>query len=90
MLKSTINAATITASFPLPLLNPIATITSPPTYATIRAAQTQLNANATTVPSYAGDGIHGHLALTLKTADYKIKSKGVDFIASKGVTLSTR
>jgi hypothetical protein len=80
MLKSTINAATITASFPHPLLNPIATITSPPTYATIRAAQTQLNANATTVPSYAGDGIHGHLALTLKTADYLIKSGGVDFI----------
>jgi hypothetical protein len=79
--SSPLTAAAITASFPHPILHPIATITSPPTYATIRAAQTQLNANATTVPSYAGDGIHGHLALTLKTADYKIKSNGVDFIA---------
>jgi hypothetical protein len=78
--SSTLTAAVITASFPHPILDPIATLTSPPTYATIRAAQTQLNANATTVPSYAGDGIHGHLALTLKDADYQIKSGGVAFL----------
>ncbi|KAI2493163.1 hypothetical protein MHU86_21386 [Fragilaria crotonensis] len=78
---STLTAASITASFPNPILSPIATVTSPPTYATIRLAQTQLNANATTVPSYAGDGIHGHLALTLLPAAYLLRSGNVPFIA---------
>lgn len=78
---STLTAASITASFPNPIISPIATVTSPPTYATIRLAQTQLNANATTVPSYAGDGIHGHLALTLLPAAYLLRSGNVPFIA---------
>jgi hypothetical protein len=56
--------------------------TSPPTYATIRFALTQLNANATTVLLYAGDGIHGHLALTLLPAAYLLHSGNVPFIAS--------
>jgi hypothetical protein len=76
----TLTAASITASFPNPILSAIATITSPPTYATIRLAQTQLNANATTVPSYAGDGIHGHLALTLAPAAYLQVSGNMPFI----------
>jgi hypothetical protein len=78
---ATLTAASITASFPNPILSPIATVTSPPTYATIRLAQTQLNANATTVPSYAGDGIHGHLALTLLPAAYLLLSGDIPFIA---------
>ena len=76
----TLTAASITASFPNPILSPIATVTSPPTYATIRLAQTQLNANATTVPSYAGDGIHGHLALTLTPTAYLLISGNVPFL----------
>ena len=76
-----LTASSITASFPIPVLTPIATITSPPTYATIRLAQTQLNSNATTVPSHEGDGIHGHLALTLKPAAYLLRSGGIPFIA---------
>ena len=82
MQKSTgLTATSITASFPIPVLTPIATLTSPPTYATIRLAQTQLNSNATTVPSYAGDGIHGHLALTLTPAAYLLRSGGIPFVA---------
>ena len=78
--SSTLTSASITASFPTPILTPIATLTSPPTYATIRLAQTQLNANATTVPSYAGDGIHGHLSLTLLPAAYLLISGNIPFI----------
>ena len=76
----TLTAASITASFPNPILSAIATVTSPPTYATLRLAQTHLNANATTVPSYAGDGIHGHLALTLTPAAYLLVSGNIPFI----------
>jgi hypothetical protein len=78
---TTHTAASITASFPIPVLTPIATSTSPPTYATIRLAQTQLNSNAITVPSYEGDGIHGHLALTLSPAAYLLLSGGIPFVA---------
>ena len=67
--------------FPIPVLTPIATVTSPPTYATICLAQTQLNSNATTVPSHERDGIHGHPALTLSPAAYLLRSGGVPFIA---------
>ena len=82
MQKSTVLTATsITASFPIPVLSHIATVTSPPTYATIRLTQTQLNSNAITVPSYAGDGIHGHLALTLTAAAYLLRSGGIPFVA---------
>ena len=58
---SLLTAESITDSFPQqPMISPIATVPSPPTYATIRLAQTQLNAySTTTVPSYAGDGING-------------------------------
>ena len=79
--STTLNAASLTASFPNPILSPIATVTTPPTYATLRLAQTQLNANATTVPSYAGDGIHGHLALTLSPSAYLVISGGLPFLA---------
>ena len=82
MLKSSSpTAAAITASFPIPVLSPIATKTSPPTYASIRLAQTQLNSNATTVPSHEGDGVHGHLALTLTPAAYLLRSGSIPFVA---------
>ena len=74
-------AASITASFPIPVLTAIATATSLPTFATIRLTQTQLNSNAVTVPSHEGDGIHGHLALTLTPAAYVIRSGGFPFTA---------
>ena len=66
----TLTVSVITASFPTIVLTPISTATNPPTYATLRAAQTQLNANAASIPSHGGDGLHGHIVLTLATPDY--------------------
>jgi hypothetical protein len=66
----TLTASVITASFPTIKLTPISTATNPPTYATLRAAQTQLNANAASIPSHGGDGLHGHVALTLSPTEY--------------------
>jgi len=72
----------ITESFPVKVLSPIATSIAPPSYATIQLAQTQLNSNATSVPSQGGDGVHGHLALTVTPARYAELSNGnVAFVA---------
>ena len=70
----TLTASVITASFPTLKLSPISTATNPPTYATLRAAQTQLNANAASIPSHGGDGLHGHISLTLSATDYAVLS----------------
>ena len=70
----TLTASVITASFPTLKLTPISSATHPPTYATLRAAQTQLNANAASIPSHGGDGLHGHVALTLSPTDYALLS----------------
>ena len=74
MATLTLTASVITASIPTLKLTPISTTTNTPTYATLRAAQTQLNANAASIPSHGGDGLHGHVALTLSPADYAILS----------------
>jgi hypothetical protein len=75
-------ASKIMDSFQCKTLAIIATATAPPTYSTIRKAQTQLNSNAMSIPSLRGDGILGHLALTISPADYQAASLGnVPFIA---------
>jgi len=55
----------ITANFPTAILTPLASLTSPPTYLSLKTAQRDLNANAASVHSYTGGGRHGHLALTI-------------------------
>jgi hypothetical protein len=78
--STTPTASSITASFPTPLITPLtSTATGQPTYATIRIAQTQLNGNAASIPSHSGDGIHGHLALTIAPDQYLLLT-GVAFI----------
>jgi hypothetical protein len=73
-------ASSITASFPTPIITPLASATTgQPTYATIRMAQTQLNGNAASIPSHSGDGVHGHLALTIAPAEYLLLT-GVAFL----------
>jgi len=52
----------ITANFPTAILTPLASLTSPPTYLSLKTAQRDLNANAASVHSYTGGG---HLALTI-------------------------
>ena len=72
----TTSISKIADSFPIKTLTPISTSTSKPTYATITVAQTQLNGNAMSVPSDGGDGILGHLALTVTAAVYDDLSAG--------------
>jgi hypothetical protein len=71
----------ILEAFLVQKLTTIATSTEPPTYTTLYKAQLELNSNATAIYSYAGDGAHGHLALTISAADYMLTSAGnVPFI----------
>jgi hypothetical protein len=52
-----------------------------PSYNSIHVAISQLNANAASVPSSGGDGILGHLVLTLGNAAYaKISMGNVDHL----------
>ena len=89
LLNMTSNAAytspastgTVASSFPHPTLTPIATSTTEPTYSTLRIAQTQLNANATSIHSNAGDGIHGHIVLVLPPAEFAVLAEGAVFEA---------
>jgi hypothetical protein len=66
----------LTAAFPHPILNPLCDSLSGPTCSTIYAAKLQLNANAASVHSNSGNGIHGHLALTITAAAYTAISVG--------------
>jgi hypothetical protein len=69
----------ITSTFPISALTPIATTTSPPTHQTLRLAQKELNACATSVHSDAGGGREGHLCLTIPTATFDALT-GVPFV----------
>ena len=70
------------AALPVVTLTPITTNLAPPTYATIKIAQTELNSNAASIASTGGDGVHGHLALTITPEQYTAISVGnIPFIA---------
>jgi hypothetical protein len=58
------------SDFPHKVLEPIATLTAPPTYATLKVAQRQLSTNAAAIPTLNGGGAHGHMALTLTARAY--------------------
>jgi hypothetical protein len=58
------------SDFPHKVLDPIATTTVPPTYATLKVAQRQLSTNAAAIPTLNGGGAHGHMALTLTARAY--------------------
>jgi hypothetical protein len=58
------------SDFPHKVLDPIATDTTAPSYASLLLAQRQLSANASAIPSLNGGGAHGHMALTLSAEAY--------------------
>jgi hypothetical protein len=60
----------ITANFPFLELTPFADDRHPPIFSTLRTLQRELNANATSVHSNDGGGLHGHLTLTVTPARY--------------------
>ena len=76
-------------NFPNPVLTPPATLNEPPCYATIRKMQTELNANAASVHSNAGNGVHGYLILTMIQAEYlNVTGSDVEFEVPKNPTLA--
>jgi hypothetical protein len=62
----------ITSSFPVATLTPLAIGTNEPTYQSIRIARTQLNSNAASIYASEGGGLHGHLTLTMTAAEYLV------------------
>jgi hypothetical protein len=71
--------ASIAQSFPITTITPIANILHRPSYASLRIAQTELNSNAASVHSNLGGGEHGHLVLTIPTAEYLILTEDTPF-----------
>lgn len=69
-LSPTSTATMVTANFPHPVLTPFASDLQPPTHASLQTLQRELNANAMSVHSYQGGGLHGHLTLTMQPAAY--------------------
>jgi hypothetical protein len=56
--------------FPHPVLTKIGDNNTEPTFASILVAHVELNANAVSIYSARGDGLQGHLALTIDANDY--------------------
>jgi hypothetical protein len=77
--QRTMSDSSIRSTFPIPVLTPIPSDAAGPTYATLRVMQTQLNSNAASVHSYGGDGLSGHLALTMPTTEYLVMTNGIVF-----------
>jgi hypothetical protein len=61
---------------PHPVLTKIGDTNTEPTFATILVTHVELNANVASIYSTQGDGVHGHLALTINADDYKQRSIG--------------
>ena len=60
----------ITSGFPFPTISPIATIGTTPSYTTLTIAQRELTANAFTVRTADGTGLHGHIVLVTTPAAF--------------------
>jgi hypothetical protein len=56
--------------FPHPVLTKIGDKNTEPTFTLILVAHVELNANAASIYSARGDGLQGHLALTVDANDY--------------------
>jgi hypothetical protein len=68
----------ITSTFPIASLSAIATEVNPPSYQTLKTAQRELNACASSVHSDAGGGRDGHLCLTIDANTFLART-GVAF-----------
>jgi hypothetical protein len=65
---------------PHPILTKIGDSNTKPTFTSILITHIELNSNAASVYSTRGDGLLGHLALTINSVDCTSRSKGnVDF-----------
>ena len=79
MTEKTISASNIQATFPHKKILTLHTAGMAPTFDSLTPGLLQLNANATSVRTLAGDGLLGHLVLTIGSAEYwAISHNGVD------------
>jgi hypothetical protein len=62
--------------FPHPVLTKIGDLNTEPTFTSILVAHVELNANTASIYSARGDGLQGHLALTIDANDYVKRSLG--------------
>jgi hypothetical protein len=62
--------------FPHPVLTKIGDLNTEQTFASILIAHVDLNANAASIYSARGEGLQGHLALTIDVNDYVKRSLG--------------
>jgi hypothetical protein len=62
--------------FPRPILTKIGDNNTQPTFTSILIAHVELNANVASIYSARGDGLQGHLALTIDENDYVERSLG--------------
>jgi hypothetical protein len=69
-----INASSF--DFPHPVLTKIGDNNTEPTFVSIMVAHVELNANAASIYSARGDGLQGHLALTIDATNYIKRSIG--------------
>jgi hypothetical protein len=67
---------TTSFDFPHPVLTKIGDLNTEPTFALILVAHVELNANAASIYSARGDGLQGHLTLTIDANDYIKRSLG--------------
>jgi hypothetical protein len=78
MASPSVSTAAVLSSFPFRTITPIATGgTSIPTHASLQLAQRQLNANAQSIFTMAGTGLHGHLVLTMAPIPFLAMTAGV-------------
>lgn len=66
-----------TETFPFSVITPIAEGSADPTFASLQLAQSQLNANARSVHTSAGTGLHGHMVLTMQPDIYLATTNNV-------------
>jgi hypothetical protein len=64
-------------TFPTPVLTPVV---GKPTNTSLKLLQRELNANAMSVSSNRGGGIHGHLSLTISPAEFQALTNNVVFV----------
>jgi hypothetical protein len=67
-------------TFPSPVLTPLGENGTRPTFRSIQLLQSELNANAASVHSDRGTGMHGHLILTMDPTSFATITGGVDFL----------
>lgn len=60
----------VTSNFPNPVLTPIGTTTVKPNWTSLHLLQREINANASSIYSNLGGGLHGHLTLTIDANAY--------------------